>query len=315
MATAMVATAFGGPEVLSLTEVEAGPPGRGQVLIDVRASGVNPIDYKVYSEDRGGDPSKLPMRLGFEAAGVIRAVGEGAEGPAGALHPGDEVIVYPVQGAYATELVARGSSVLPKPNRLSYEQASGLMLTGVTAFHALTRAKVGKGDTVLVHGAAGGVGLMAVQLAMDLGARVIGTAGAFGQAILRQFGAEPVSYGEGLLDRVRAMAPGGVDAAIDTVGTDEAVDTSVALVPDRSRVVSLVAYRRGPGLGITLIGNGPGADPGTETRAAARLELVRLTEEGKLRVVVAGVYPLYEAAAAHRALETGHTHGKIVLSP
>jgi NADPH:quinone reductase len=315
MATAVVATAFGGPEVLSLTEVEAGPPGPGQVLIEARASGVNPVDYKVYSAETGGDPSKLPMRLGYEAAGVITAVGEGAEGPVGALHPGDEVIAYPVQGAYATELVARGSSVLPKPNTMSFEQASGLMLTGVTAFHALTRAKVGKGDTVLVHGAAGGVGLMAVQLAMDLGARVIGTAGAFGQAILRQFGVEPISYGEGLVDRVRAIAPDGVDAAIDTVGADEAVDTSIALVRDRSRVVSIAAFRRGPGLGITLIGNAPGADPGTEIRTAARLELVRLAEEGKLKVVVAGVYPLYEAAAAHRTLETGHTHGKIVLSP
>ena len=157
--------------------------------------------------------------------------------------------------------------MVPKPPRISFEQASGLMLTGVTAFHALTRAKVAKGDTVLVHGAAGGVGLMAVQLAIDLGARVIGTAGPGGHAYLRQFGAEPVLYGPGLVDRVRAMAPEGVDAAIDTVGTDEAVDSSIALVPDRTRVVSAAAFQRGPGLGITLIGNGPGADPGTEIRA------------------------------------------------
>ena len=205
--------------------------------------------------------------------------------------------------------------MLPKPPDMSFEQGSGLMLTGVTAFHALTRAKVAKGDTVLVHGAAGGVGLMAVQLAINLGARVIGTASQGGHALLQQFGAEPVVYGPGLVERVRAMAPEGIDAAIDTVGTDEAVDSSIALVPDRTRVVSAAAFQRGPGLGITTIGNGPGADPGTDVRAAARLELVRLVEEGKLRVVVAAVYPLSEAAAAHRALESGHTHGKIVLVP
>ena len=247
MVSAVVAIAYGGPEVLSLADVEVGPPGPDHVAVEVRAAGVNPIDYKVYSPGPGKDPSKLPVRLGFEAAGVITAVGEAAKGPAGALNVGDEVIAYPVRGAYATEVVAPGSSVVPKPPRISFEQASGLMLTGVTAFHALTRAKVAKGDTVLVHGAAGGVGLMAVQLAIDLGARVIGTAGPGGHAYLRQFGAEPVLYGPGLVDRVRAMAPEGVDAAIDTVGTDEAVDSSIALVPDRTRVVSAAAFQRGPG--------------------------------------------------------------------
>jgi NADPH:quinone reductase len=204
---------------------------------------------------------------------------------------------------------------VPKPEPMSFEQAGGLMLTGVTAYHALSRAKVGKGGTVLVHGAAGGVGLMAVQLAVDLGARVIGTASQSGHALLRQFGAEAVVYGDGLVERVRAMAPEGVDAAIDTVGTDEAVDSSIELVHDRTRIVSAAAFGRGAGLGITVIGNGPGADPGREIRAAARLELVRLVEQNKLKVVVAAVYPLSEAAAAHHALQSGHTHGKIVLVP
>jgi NADPH:quinone reductase len=313
MGLAVVATAYGGPEVLALEQVEVGPPEPGQVLVEVRAAGVNPIDYKVYSGTTGGDSAKLPMRIGFEAAGQVKAVGEGAEGPLGALRPGDEVIAYPVQGAYATELVVRAASVLPKPASLSYEQASGLMLTGVTAFHAVTVVNVGAGDTVVVHGAAGGVGLMAVQLAVDRGAKVIGTASESGHAYLRQMGAEPVVYGEGLVGRIRALAPQGVDAAIDTVGTDEAVDTSLALVADRGRIVSIAAFRRGPGLGIKLIGQGPGADPGTEIRTAARLELVRLAGEDKLRVVVAAIYPLAEAADAHQALLAGHTHGKIAL--
>jgi NADPH:quinone reductase len=315
MASAIVATAYGGPEVLAPQDVDVGPPGPGQVLVEVRAAGVNPVDYKLYSGVVSSDPTKLPMRLGFEASGQVKAVGEGAVGPVGPLHPGDEVITYPVQGAYAAELVARAESVLPKPAAMSFEQASGLMLTGVTAFHALSAAKVGAGDTVIIHGAAGGVGLMAVQLAVDRGARVIGTASENGHAYLRQMGAEPVLYGPGLVERVRAVAPDGVDAAIDTVGTDEAVDTSRALVADRDRIVSIAAFKRGRELGIKLIGQGPGADPGTEIRAAARLELLRLVEEDKLRVVVAAIYPLSEAADAHRALMSGHTHGKIALVP
>ena len=193
MALAVLATAYGGPDVLALEQVDIGAPGPGQVLVEVQAAGVNPIDYKVYSGAGSSDPAKLPIRLGYEAAGQVKAVGEGAEGPVGPLHPGDEVIAYPVQGAYATELVARASSVLPKPAAISAEQASGLMLTGVTAFHAVSAAEIRAGDTVVIHGAAGGVGLMAVQLAADLGARVIGTASESGHAYLRQLGAEPVA--------------------------------------------------------------------------------------------------------------------------
>ncbi len=209
MALAVLATAYGGPDVLALEQVDTGTPGPGQVLVEVQAAGVNPIDYKVYSGAGSSDPAKLPIRLGYEAAGQVKAVGEGAEGPVGPLHPGDEVIAYPVQGAYATELVARASSVLPKPAAISAEQASGLMLTGVTAFHAVSAAEIRAADTVVIHGAAGGVGLMVVQLAADLGARVIGTASESGHAYLRQLGAEPVVYGEGLVDRIRPLLPTG----------------------------------------------------------------------------------------------------------
>ena len=134
---------------------------------------------------------------------MITAAGEGAEGPLGGLHAGQEVIVYPVQGAYSSQIAARASSVLPKPDSMSFEQASGLFLTGVTAFHALTRAEVGKDDTVVVHGAAGGVGLMAVQLAVDAGARVIGT-GTEKPATLTcaSSAPNPSSTGEGLLERI-----------------------------------------------------------------------------------------------------------------
>ncbi len=315
MTKAVVATAFGGPEVLALIDVPLDPPGPDQVLVAVRAAGTNPIDYKVYSGAMGQDPARLPMRLGAEAAGIVIEAAEGAEGPGGPIKVGDEVIAYRILGGYATELVVPVSSVIPKPSAVSFEQASGLMLTGVTAWHALTVTGVGAGDTVLIHGASGGVGLMAVQLAVDAGARVIGTASESGHALLRDLGAEPVTYGAGLADRVRALAPDGVDAAVDAVGGDEALDTSLALVPRRDRIVTLLASKRAFESGIKVIGGAPGADPGNEIRAAARLELARLAGEGKLRVLVTAAYPLAEAAAAHRALATGHTHGKIVLVP
>jgi NADPH:quinone reductase-like Zn-dependent oxidoreductase len=198
---------------------------------------------------------------------------------------------------------------------MSFEQASGMMLTGVTAAHALAVTGAGAGDTVLIHGASGGVGLMAIQLAVAAGVRVIGTASQSGHGLVREFGAEPVTYGAGLTERVRALAPGGVDAAVDAAGGDEALDTSLALVADRGRIVTLLARPRAFESGIKVIGGAPGADRGDEIRTAARLELVRLACDGKLRVVVAASYPLAEAAAAHQALATGHTHGKIVLVP
>ncbi len=318
MTRAVVATAYGGPEVLSVIETPVGAPGPDEVLISVRAAGTNPIDYKLYSGAMGQDPARLPMRLGSEVAGMVTVVGGDAysvEGPGGLVAAGDEVIAYRVAGGYAADLVVPASSVFRKPSTLSFEQASGLMLTGVTAVHALTVVRVGAGETVLVYGASGGVGLMAIQLAALAGARVIGTASPSAHALVRELGAEPVTYGAGLEERLRDLAPGGVDAAVDLAGGDEALDTSLALVADRDRIVTALASRRAFDSGIKVIGGAPGADPGTEIRTAARLELTRLAGDGKLRVIVAEVYPLAEAADAHRALATGHAHGKIVLMP
>lgn len=315
MTATVVATAFGGPEVLSVIDAPVPEPDAGEVLIEVRAAGTNPVDFKLYSGAFGTDESQLPMRLGMEAAGVVTAVAAGVEGPAGPIRVGDEVIVYRATGTYAATVAVPAEAVVPKPASLSFEQAAGLMLAGTTAVHALTATAVADGDTVVIHGASGGVGLMAVQLARGLGARVIGTASAGQHAYLRELGAEPVAYGDGLTERIQALAPDGVDAAIDTVGTDEALDTSVALVADRDRIVTIAGFGRGAELGIKRIGGGPGSDPGTEIRSAARLTLVRGAEAGTLNVLVAASYPLAEAAAAHRELAAGHTHGKIVLIP
>jgi len=315
MSRVVVATAFGGPEVLSVIEQPTGVPGPGEVLLEVRAVGVNPADWKAASGAFGADPARLPLRLGYEAAGVVTAVGPDARGPAGPIEVGDEVIGWRLQGAYASELVVPAAALVPKPTRLDWPQAAGLLLAGTTAVHALTAVEVAAGDTVLVHGAAGGVGLMLTQLAVATGARVVGTTGRSGAALVRRLGGEPVAYGDGLAARVRAVAPKGVAAAVDAVGTDEALDVSLELVPDPGRIATIANFSRGPQAGIKVLGSGPGADPGTELRDAARLRLTALAQAGELQVVVARTFPLDDVAAAHREGMGGHSHGKLVLLP
>jgi NADPH:quinone reductase-like Zn-dependent oxidoreductase len=246
---------------------------------------------------------------------VVTAAGPGAAGPAGPIEVGAEVIAFRAPGAYAAELVVPASALVPKPDTLDWAQAAGLMLTGATAWHLLAATGVGPGDTVLIHGAAGGVGVMAVQLAADRGATVVATAGPANHDFLRGLGAIPVEYGTGLMDRVRAAAPGGVNAALDLAGTDEALDVSFVLVPDRTRIATIVSFERGLNTGIKVLGGAPGADPGTEIRTAARLELARLAQEGQLTVFVSRTFPLAEAAQAHRVMLDGHIQGKIALIP
>jgi len=308
-----VATAFGGPESLAFEDLDLPAPGPREVRLAVRAIGVNPYDVKMYAGP--GDPARLPLRLGSEAAGVVTAVGEGAADDRGPLAVGDEVIAFRAPGAYATDLLLADTALTRKPASLAWPEAAVLLLSGATAVHTLTRTAVGEGDTVLVHGASGGVGLYAVQLAALRGARVIATAGAGSHDLLRGLGAEPVTYGDGLLERIRDLAPDGVDAAVDLIGTDEAMDVSLALVADRERIATIVNFGRGAIEGVALLGGGPGADPGNALRDAARPELARLAGEGRLRVVMSTTYPLDEVAQAHRQIATGHTTGKIALVP
>ncbi len=176
------------------------------------------------------------------------------------------MIVYRVTGAYATDLVVDETALTPKPSSLDWPEAGGVLLTGATAWHTLEATGVAAGDTVLVHGATGGVGLPAVQLARLRGARVLGTASERNHDLLRELGAEPVTYGDGLADRVRALAPDGIDVALDLVGTDEAMDVSLALVADRARIATIANFDAGPREGVKLLGGGPGADPGDDIR-------------------------------------------------
>ncbi|WP_297620077.1 NADP-dependent oxidoreductase [Nocardia sp.] len=313
MATAIVAAAYGGPEVLTPIEVEVPGPGPGEVTVQVRAAGVNPIDYKLYSGAFGADPAKLPIRLGLESSGVVTAVGPDAVGPGGPIQVGDEVIAR--GGGYATAVTVPAAGVLPKPAEVSWEVAAGLLAVGNTAVHLVVATGIGPGDTVLIHGAAGSVGSLAAQLAVARGARVIGTAAPARHERLRSYGVEPVEYGPGLADRVRALAPNGVDAAIDTVGTDEAVDVSLELVADRHRIATIAAFGRVPTTGIQGLGGGPGADPGTEIRGNAWRELLPLIASGKLELVITATYPLADAAAAHEFVIGGHAGGKVILLP
>ena len=175
----VVATGYGGPEQLEVREHDPGAPGDGQVLVEVRAIGVNAWDVKSYSGTVSDDPDKLPILLGGECAGVVLG---------GDLPAGDEVIVHPVSGAYADYVVAKASSCVPKPAGMSWEEAAGLMLTGTAAAHLVSAAGVAEGETVLLNGAAGGVGLYAAQLARHRGARVLGTALPSDHEVLREMG-------------------------------------------------------------------------------------------------------------------------------
>jgi NADPH2:quinone reductase len=309
----IVAANYGGPEVLEKVEFSSPDLGEHDVRVSVRAIGVNPYDAKVYSGAYFSDPDKLPLRLGSEFAGVVTELGnEGIHGPNGPISLGDEVIVHRTDEAYATEVVVHSASILPRPSSLTWEQSASFMVTGTTAAHCLTAVDVKNGETVLIHGASGGVGLMAVQLAVLNGASVIATASETQHEILHELGATPVAYGDGLADRVRAAAPDGVDAAIDLAGTDEALDVSIGLVPDPQRIASIVNFARGPQAGIQVLGGFSAEE--LAIRDASRLPLIELAAKGQLRLFVENVYGFDDAATAHKEIATGHTHGKLVLT-
>jgi len=310
MTRVAVATQYGGPEVLAVVDEPTPEPGPGEVRIGMRGAGVNPFDFKLYSGMFGTDPSKLPMRLGFEGAGVIEAVGDDVDGFA----VGDEVMANSISGAYAEQVVAPVSSLVHKPAALDWPEAAGLLLTGSTAVHALTAVDVKAGETVLLHGA-GGVGLIALQLAVARGARAIITAVPDRHDELRGLGGEPVAFGDGLLERVQEIAPAGIDAAVDMIGSDEALEVSLALVPDRSRIVTIANFEGAMETGVKAIGGGPGADPGTEIRSAAKFELADLAGAGRLKVTVDRTFPLADVADAHAYQASGHATGKVVLVP
>lgn len=318
MVRAVVAAAYGGPEVIGVIDVESRAPEAGEVVVAVRAAALNRWDAKQAEGAAGADPAKLPVRLGGEAAGVVTAVGADPVGLEGeSLAVGDEVYGHKLRGAQASELTVKAGLLLRKPADRSFVEASGLLANGTTAVHALEAVGVREGDTVLLHSASGAVGWLVSQLAVSRGARVIGTASERNHDALRELGVEPVVYGDGLEERVRELAPRGVEAAIDTVGTDEAVAVSLALLADPARLVTIAnaQFETVLAAGGKAIGGGAGADPGSAIRDAARLDLARLFAAGEIGVDVARTYPLEEARAAYEQLVTGHAGGKVVLEP
>jgi NADPH:quinone reductase len=303
-----VAAAFGGPEVLRNIEVEVPDPGNGQVTIGVRACGMNPADAKHIAP--GQDPGLLPLSIGYEVAGVVTALGPDTELASGGGAPGDEVIAQ-VTGGYTTAITTSASSVFAKPSTLSFPEGANLLLAGTTAADLLHTSGASQGETVLLHGAAGAVGVSVLQQARILGVRVVGTASPPNFDLVRRFGGIPVEYGPGLLDRVRAAAPEGVAAALDTVGIDEAGDVSLALVADRNRVVTIAAAPRAKADGYVFIGasnlaSGP-------FRARVRGRILKLAQDGDLVVPMAQTFTFDDAPAAFTALTGPHPPGKLAL--
>uniref|UniRef100_A0A942T684 NADP-dependent oxidoreductase n=1 Tax=Neobacillus citreus TaxID=2833578 RepID=A0A942T684_9BACI len=305
-----VAPRFGGSEVLEYVDVEVPAPGRGQVTIDVRAAGMNPADTK---HTRQGDPADLPIPVGYEVSGVLSAVGPDTEIASGGGTVGDEVLAFRVSGGWAERITVDASDVFAKPRTLDFPEAANLLLAGTTAADMLRVTRAEGRDTVLVHGASGAVGVSLLQQLRLLGARVVGTASERNADTVRRFGGEWVAYGDGLEDRVRRAAPTGVDVALDCVGTDEAVDVSLALVADRTRIVTIAAHARAAAAGFPAVG---GAQPESKAfRDSVRQRLVDLAAAGELVVPVARTFPLADAREAARLLESQHPGGKLALVP
>ncbi|GLX16880.1 oxidoreductase [Streptomyces lavendulae subsp. lavendulae] len=301
---AMAYGAYGGTEVLAETRLPVPKVAPGEVLVRVRCAAVNPVDWKIMS---GGLDALMdtvfPVVPGWDVSGTVERVG--IDAPEFAV--GDPVMGYArkdwVHGGTFAEFVSVPVRCLAaKPVSLDWRQAAGLPLAGLTAYQLLTRLGTGRGDTVLVHGAAGGVGSLGVQIAAALGARVIGTASPRNHDRLRGLGCEPVAYGDGLTERVRALAPEGVTVVADFVGG--VLDVTRAVLAEGGRHASIADH--------SVLGAG-GQWMWVRPDSADLAALGRLADEGRLEVTVAETFPLAELAAAFALSQQGHTAGKIVI--
>ncbi|MFE4974829.1 NADP-dependent oxidoreductase [Kitasatospora sp. NPDC056651] len=301
---AMAYETYGGTEVLKETRLPLPKVAPGEVLVKVRYAAVNPVDWKLMAGGLDGLMDVVfPVVPGWDVAGTVERVG--IDVPEFAV--GDEVMAYARQdyvhgGTFAEYVKVPVRSLAAKPASLGWEQAAALPLAGLTAGQLVTRLGTGPGDTVLVHGAAGGVGSFAVQIARELGARVIGTASPRNHARLRELGCEPVAYGEGLTDRVRALAPDGVSVVADCVGG--VLDVTLAVLAEGGRHASIADD--------TVLGAG-GQWIWVRPSGEELAELGRLAAAGRLTVDVAATFPLSGLAEAFALNQEGHTQGKIVI--
>jgi NADPH:quinone reductase-like Zn-dependent oxidoreductase len=289
---------FGGPEVLEIVDLPDPRPGPGQVRIAVRAAGINASDWK---KRQGLMDPELPQTLGYEAAGVVDLLGEGVVDVA----VGERVFGFCDDGAAQAE-----SAVLahyaPVPPSLDFAGAAALPAAVETATRALDQLGVRGGGTLLVNGASGNVGSAAVQLAVARGARVIGTASPANHEYLRSLGAEPVAYGEGLAERVRALAPGGVDLALDVAGSGVLAEL-IGLAGGPEHVVTVADFAGAREHGVRF----SRGDAGRAVHALAGIGA--LVESGRFSLPVARTFPLADIAQAHRVGEAGGVRGKLVL--
>lgn len=301
MSKAITFSEYGAPEVLRLSEVTPPEPGPGQVRIKVKAATVNPVDMKIRSGRMARlAPADFPVIPGLDAAGVVDAVGEGADAMVGA-----EVLGATVGGSYAEYALLERP--VAKPAALSWEVAASLVTVGRTAARVLDQLGVRAGQTLLIHGAAGSVGVIAVQLAAVRGITVIGTSAERDLERVTALGATAVRYGDGWAERVKAAAPAGVDFVFDTSGAGVLAD-SVALTGDAGKVITIAD--------MTAAQHGVRFSAGTSGQGGESLpELVQLAAAGKLTVPVWRTYPLAEAAQAQADLEAHRNQGKAVLAP
>jgi NADPH:quinone reductase-like Zn-dependent oxidoreductase len=297
---------YGDVDVLNVVEVEDPVPGAGQLLVRVKAAGINPGEAKI----RDGMlaerwPSTFPSGQGSDLAGVVEQVGEGVDGFAA----GDEVIGFTDERASQAELVAiSAENATPKPAGVSWDVAGSLFVAGATAWASVRAVSLADGDTVVISGAAGGVGVIAVQLARRAGATVIGLASERHHEWLRAHGAVPVTYGDGVAERIRESAPDGVDAFLDMVGGGY-VELALELGVAPQRINTIADFAAVDKHGVKSEGNAFGAS------AAVMAELAGLIDAGELEVPIAATYPLDQVRDAYRELADNHTRGKIVLEP
>ncbi len=303
---AMSYARYGGTEVLEQSEPPAPKVAPGSVLIRVKAASVNPVDWKIMAGYLDGMMDvNFPVVPGWDVAGVVEAVGPDTP----EFEVGDEVYSYgrrdTVQGGTFAELVALPAAIVArKPAVLGWGEAAGLPLTGLTALRTLDALELSAGATLLIHNGSGGVGRTAIQLAVHAGARVIATASAGNHARLRELGAEPVEYGDGLVERVTALAPDGVDAVADFAGG--VVEASLAVLKPGGRHASVAD-------GSVTAHGGRYIWVRPDARELDRLSA--LAAEGALTVDVSATYPMEHAGAAFAASMSGHGGGKIVLTP
>lgn len=304
---------YGGVDVLHVVEVDRPVPGPGQILVRVKAAAINPGEAKIRSGALAQMwPATFPSGEGSDLAGVVEEVGAGDEpggGRASGFAVGDEVLGWTDNRASHAELVVvEAAHLVPKPAGVSWEVVGALFVAGATAYAMVRAVSAGEGDTVVVSGAAGGVGSIAVQLSRNAGATVIGLASEAHHGWLASHGVIPVTYGEGVADRIRAASGGRVDAFLDTFGGDYVeLALELGVRPDRIDTIANFAAREK--YGVKTEGSAAGAS------ADVLAELVGLIDKGQLEIPIAAVYPLTEVQAAYRELEQGHTLGKIVLKP